>query len=165
MQEVVRTWYPNYKISSEHTILEIKQIYVWVVSSDNKVAIVSKSNGQFQFPGGHPEKGESLLDTALREVYEEAGFDISPFESDIKQFGYYLIEEDGEKYLQLRLLLILKEHSDIYPLKVNEKKDEERPVQSARWVSLFDLPEYIPWTKGLEEYNKVIVAVKQKTVQ
>lgn len=162
MQKVTRTWYENNQISPEHIDLEVKQIYVWVISKDNMIAIVTKSNGDSQFPGGHPEKGENHIETAVREVNEEAGLDISSYTAELTQFGYYLVEEEGEKYLQLRYWLKLPNESLEYSLFMNEKLDEERPVISARWVDLLNLPAYIPWTEGLEEYRNVMDLVLNK---
>ena len=160
--KATRTWYENNQISPEHIDLEVKQIYVWVVSRDNMVAIVTKSNGESQFPGGHTEQGENHIETAVREVSEEAGLDISSYISELIQFGYYLVEEVGEKYLQLRFLLKLPKESQESPLFMNEKSEEERPVESAQWVSLLNLSTYIPWTKCLEEYENVIELVSSK---
>ena len=142
--------------------LEVKQIYVWIISKDNMVAIVTKSNGDSQFPGGHPEKGENYIETSQREVNEESGLDISSYISELSQFGYYLVEEKGEKYLQLRFLLKLPKESQELPLFMNENSKEERPVISAQWVELLNLPNYIPWTKDLDEYKNVINLVLSK---
>lgn len=161
IMKTVRKWYENVQISPEHSSLEIRQIYVWVVSKDNMVAIVTKSNGDSQFPGGHPEKEESHLETAQREVIEEAGLDITSYISHLKFIGYYLIEENDENYLQLRYVLHLPMKSEVYPLSMNERSDEERPVVSAKWVELKKLSEYIPWVKGLKEYTDVIDLVSK----
>ncbi len=161
-KHTLMTWYECSTISKEHTDFKVKQVYVWVISSDNRVAIVTKNNGNSQFPGGHPEKGENHIETAKREVYEEAGLDITSYLSNLIPFGYYLVEEDDEKYLQLRYLLKLQNKAEDFNLFVNEKSDEERPVESTRWVNLLDLPNYIPWTKDLDEYKKVMELVLNK---
>lgn len=160
--KATRTWYKSNLISTEHTNLEIRQIYVWVITKNNMVAIVTKSNGDSQFPGGHPEKGENHIQTAQREVKEETGLDISEFISELKQFGYYLVEENNERYLQLRFILKLPYNDNEYLLSVNENLDEERPVESAQWVDLFKLPKYISWTKELEEYLNIINMVSDR---
>ena len=37
---------------------------------------VSKSWGGVTFPGGHIEKGESIVESVIREIKEETGLDI-----------------------------------------------------------------------------------------
>jgi len=160
--KATRTWCNNKRINPDHLNLEIRQIYIWLISKDNKVAIVTKSNGDSQFPGGHPEKEESHRETAQREVNEETGLDISSYISELSQFGYYLVEEDGVQYLQLRFLLKLPGNGQTFPLSVNENSDEERPVESAMWVDLLNLPNYILWTKDLVEYKDVMDLVLNK---
>lgn len=161
-KKFTRNWFESKEISLEHIGLEVRQIYVWVVSDDNMVVIVTKDDENSQFPGGHPEEGEDNVETALREVNEETGLDISLYISNLKFFGYYLIEENNEKYLQLRYILQLPMIAENYTLSMNERSDEKRPVASAQWVELLNLPNYIPWTKGLEEYKYVIDLVQNK---
>lgn len=49
------------------------------------VIIRNKNRGGWEIPGGHREKGETLLATATRELYEETG--ATKFE--LEQFGIY----------------------------------------------------------------------------
>jgi 8-oxo-dGTP pyrophosphatase MutT (NUDIX family) len=149
-------WYENTIISPDHTEAEVTQVYVWIISGDNMVAIVTKDNGDSQLPGGHPEKGEANIKTAQREVLEEIGLDISQFSDKLIQFGYYIIDRKPIDNIQVRYLLELPKKSQSYILHVNEKADETRPVNTAKWVNLYDLPDYIPWTKDLPEYKKVM---------
>lgn len=56
---------------------------------------VSKDWGGLTFPGGHIEKGESLVDSVIREVYEETGLTIEkPRICGTKDW-----EEDGARYI------------------------------------------------------------------
>lgn len=51
--------------------------------STNKVLVQNrkKSYKGLSFPGGHVEKNESLYDSAVREVKEETGLDVSNLKS------------------------------------------------------------------------------------
>ncbi len=121
--------------------------------------IVSKSNGKWVFckhkerdtyevPGGHREDGETILETAKRELYEETGaiaFDIKPIcvysvlgknrvnETGEESFGmlYYAEIETFEQELhsEMEQVLLLDElpgkwtYPQIQPLLVDEVRN------------------------------------------
>lgn len=77
------------------------------VTLTNMVRIQDKQSGKIlvqerrlsypgvAFPGGHVEKGESIYDSAVREIKEETGYDIK----NLKPRGFiYWDNENGDKY-------------------------------------------------------------------
>lgn len=64
----------------------------------------SHGAGEWSFPGGHLEFGETVFATAHREVKEETGLDIRDFElvSVCDEMRY--IETDGKHYLNVSVL-------------------------------------------------------------
>lgn len=171
-----RTWIISKNIKSEHQNIPVTQIYLWLITNDNKIVIVGK-NDKFQMPGGKPESNESQSQTLHRELFEETGINLEEFENKPEMFGYYLIENDYElkqslvhdgvsnsvlihhpnwpdhpKYLQLRYELFVDKSSNEIKLQINEP-DSSDAIQEAKFVDLNSLPEFIPWMKDLEEYN------------
>lgn len=140
--------------------VEIRQVYIWALSLDNKYVLVAKGNQKYHQPGGHPEKGESINQTIIREMYEETGIELT--ESDlenIKFIGYYTVTEDNQTYLQLRFLLKLNKNSTEYNLTPHER-DTEKEEDKIKYVNFFTLEEcfnVISWLKidGAEEVKSL----------
>ena len=152
-----REWIQKELIKTSHSNIPIRQIYLWVVTQDNKVAIVGRNN-KYQFPGGKPNPGESKDDTIRRELNEETSLVLEDLDSDPIFFGYYLITNDETfgDFLQLRYVLNTPKNSSELTLKTNENEDDIDTMEDAKFVKLVELPKHIPWTDGLEEYKYVI---------
>ena len=117
----------------------IRQIYVWLLTSDNQLVIVSNDGEHWQLPGGKPSNGEGVLQAANREVYEETGLDISG-NSPIF-FGEYTIDDHSsdtlQRYRQVRAYMYLQ--TDV--------------VHHVRTVPLSEVGRHIKWLPYSEEYN------------
>ena len=87
MQEIIT----NYDNLKEEDVTEVvKRVKILLINSHNEI-LLGYSNHEYQFPGGHVEEGEELVDTVNREITEETGMvlnlkDINPF---AKAVGYY----------------------------------------------------------------------------
>jgi 8-oxo-dGTP pyrophosphatase MutT (NUDIX family)/catechol 2,3-dioxygenase-like lactoylglutathione lyase family enzyme len=154
-----RTWFTEKEIRAEHKDLSIRQTYLWLISSDNKVVIVG-DGGKWQLPGGKPAEDESISDTLKRECWEEAGLKLDEYAAKPALFGYYLIENDvnpkwksGDPYLQIRYVLKVNKKSSEIELTVNEREDDLDTLEEAKFVDLYSLTDHIAWCDDdLEEY-------------
>ena len=110
----------------------IRQIYVWLLTSDNQLVIVSNDGEHWQLPGGKPSNGEGVLQAANREVYEETGLDISG-NSPIF-FGEYTIDDHSSDTLQ-------------------RYRQVRAYMYHVRTVPLSEVGRHIKWLPYSEEYN------------
>lgn len=77
-----------------------RTVHVWLLNSKNELLIQKRASDKETFPNlwaisiaGHVRSGEEAIDTALREIKEEIGLDVSPnmltFLFDIKRNQEY----------------------------------------------------------------------------
>ena len=57
-----------------------------VLNQENKILIVNQNHDSWSLPKGHVDPGETILEAAKREIYEESG--VSQLEY-IKDLGFY----------------------------------------------------------------------------
>lgn len=148
-------WNESNKIKSEHTSLEVKQVYGWIVTKDGHLVLVSKDNVKWQFPGGKPNSGESLLETLTREVFEETSLDISNMKKEF--FGYYeIVSEDKPSYLQIRYLVVCDKDSNELKLGISNEDEIQRSEDVVKYVNCYNIKDtlkLIPWLGETEEYK------------
>lgn len=152
-------WYGVNSIKNVHREIEVRQIYMWLTTEDKKVAVVSKDKENWQFPGGKPKLDENRLETMRRELLEETGLRMSKLKTTPMFFGYYFIQKEGEEFLQLRYLLLADLNSKKLDLKPQENPIDPDPIIEAKFIELSKLPEVIPWTEGLAEYEWILANV------
>ncbi len=81
---------------------------VVILNDKNEVLLglrsASHGSGEWSFPGGHMEFGETVFETARREIREETGLDIKEFEliSVCDEMRY--IRSDNKHYVNLGVL-------------------------------------------------------------
>lgn len=49
-----------------------------IIRRDGKYLLIHSKYGDYKFPGGGMEEGENQIDTLIREIKEETGFDVIP---------------------------------------------------------------------------------------
>jgi len=80
----------KYNLTDSDMTEVVKRVKVLLVNSNSEV-LLGYSHNNYQFPGGHVEDDETLIQTVNREVLEETGIELNV--TNIKPFacaiGYY----------------------------------------------------------------------------
>ena len=72
----------NYDYLNEEDITDVStRVKALIINSDKEI-LLGKSDISYQFPGGHLEDNESLIEALKREVLEETGIELSNEEID-----------------------------------------------------------------------------------
>lgn len=66
-------------------------------NADLSFLLVHQTAGHWGFPKGHPNLGESEIETALRELREETGIDKCKIINDFKYLQNYSFKKDGAR--------------------------------------------------------------------
>jgi 8-oxo-dGTP pyrophosphatase MutT (NUDIX family) len=154
---MTRDWFESNLILPEHQELPVRQVYVWLATTDERIVIIRLENGNWQFPGGKPEPDDDTLEaTAIREVAEETGLDISEQKDELDFFGYYVITGDRyspDPYLQVRYLLKLKTLSTELKFNIAEPEQDNK-VLEAHALTIPEAYERITWLSETEELKR-----------
>ncbi|MBS4200901.1 NUDIX hydrolase [Bacillus sp. FJAT-49732] len=124
-------------VGHEKVIMVVAGAFVF--DEENRVLMQKRSdNGQWGFPGGFMELGESVQDTAKREVYEETGLQLEKLEL----FGIYSGSEydktfaNGDQVSLVQVVFICRQY------KGNLVVSNEESIQN-KFFALEKLPQNI----------------------
>lgn len=112
----------------------------------DKVVVVRAwgQNARWGFPRGKLSKDETELDAAVREVFEETGFDMGPY---VDETTPYVDSMSGGRYSRIFIVTDVSEHT------VFETRTRKE-ISDIKWVSLSALPES---PKAAKVQQKVIL--------
>ncbi len=131
-------WFDNTDFSK---LENIKQVYGVLFNNKGELLIVN-TVGNWQLPGGKPEKMEELKETLVREVKEEASVEIE----DIKPIGYQVISEikgdgNGPEFCQIRFAAKIKKLNKI------DTDPATGKIPKRKFIKKSEFLEYCPWGK------------------
>jgi len=131
-REVYLEWFETQNYPRD---INISQVLGFCLNKNKKILIIKNQRG-WNFPGGHPKKGESPEETLRREIMEEANVTIK----NPRLIGYMEVQDqqnqsvEGKHYIQLRYLAEIDKIFDF-------KKEFETSLRA--FIPLTKLPEYI----------------------
>lgn len=101
-----------------------------VLNSKGQVLIVSQNGNSWSLPKGHLDFGETPLEAAQREIYEESGVSHLKLVRDLGSYERYKIGlKEGEDPSELKTIHLFLFKTDQEVLKPVDPKNPE-----ARWV-------------------------------
>jgi len=103
-----------------------------VLNNDNKILIVNQNHDSWSLPKGHIDPGETALEAAKREIYEESGVQELKYICELGFYERYKIGLDGnddfDELKQIYLFLFKTQQVELNPI------DPMNP--EARWCSI-----------------------------
>jgi 8-oxo-dGTP pyrophosphatase MutT (NUDIX family) len=133
-----------------------------ILGPENKLLLVNQHNNSWSFPKGGVEAGETTLDAAKREVYEEAGITELEFLAELGSYERYSLGKDGTTEdvsygLRTRTFFLFRTEQSPKPDNVE--------TTDVRWVSIDEAVALLTHPKDrefLESVRSTIEAVALK---
>ena len=130
--------------------LEVRQVYGFIFSVEGRVLLL-EDGGQYNLPGGKPEKGETSFETLIRESAEEVQVTIS----SIEYLGYQLIAADRD-FAQVRLVALIDQIEQTAP------DPSTGRCYTRLWVPPTELNDLLKWgDSGNEQIACAMAAVSK----
>ncbi|WP_456278929.1 NUDIX hydrolase [Bacillus sp. AK128] len=127
---------------------------VLVINEDNELLLQHRRDGSWGVPGGLMEVGESLEDTARREVKEETGLEVGEIELLDVCSGpdYFLRLPNGDEIYSITAVYLTKQSKGTIIM------DDSESIE-LQYFNINDLP------KGLNEANRKYIEVYLKKMK
>ena len=123
-----------------------------VVNKNGQVLVVNQKGRAWSLPKGHIDSGESKLDAAKREIYEESGVNRLELISELGSYQRYKIGLDGgddvSESKTISMFLFKTDQDELNPL------DPENP--EARWVDKTEVAGLLTSRKDKEFFLSIV---------
>lgn len=144
MKEIVTN---KYNLKEEDMTEVVKRVKILLINSNDEI-LLGYSHHNYQFPGGHVEENEELIDTVNREILEETGMDLklTDLEPFARNLGYYKDWPEEGKNRKIEIYY--------YEVKTDEKPNlDNTSYTESEKDGNFEL-RYIPLSNVEEELKK-----------
>jgi len=108
-----------------------KPVWIWIINNKNKILVQKRAATKKNHPnlwdmpcGGHVIAGESSIEGAIREVFEELGVKTNP--TDYKFITEYIFDKNYE----LAQIYLLR-----FDLDIKEFKLQKEEVEEVKWLT------------------------------
>ena len=103
-------------------------IILYDIQNKKYFLVKGKKSNKWGFPKGHMEEGESEIDTARREFYEETGYNL-PFSSSMDK--KYIVKNN------IYFIVIIERCNDL--IQISEEIPDKNEIQELKWLSINDI--------------------------
>lgn len=128
-----------------------------VINKDGLVLVVNQKGQSWSLPKGHINEGESTLDAAKREIYEESGINQLELLSDLGNYQRCKIalngDDDTSEQKTIFMFLFKTDQSLLNPI------DPENP--EARWVDRSKVSKLLTHRKDKEFFLSIVDKIKE----
>ncbi|MBI2047522.1 MAG: NUDIX domain-containing protein [Parcubacteria group bacterium] len=136
----------------ENKIRNTKSAGGVVLNKEGKVLVVNQKGTSWSLPKGHIDEGETTLEAAKREIYEESGIKKLKFIQELEVYDRYKIgKHGGEDRLELKTIFMFLFKTIQYDLKPIDSDNPE-----ARWVSKEKVSELLTHPKDKEFFQRAL---------
>ena len=134
---------------NQKTIISCMGVVTYINNEKIYVALLKDKDNNWVLPKGHFKEGESFVETAIREVYEETNIKlkIEDLVDKIGEFNYFSDLENSNKNIKVYLFKILKPQK-IIPL-------EKENFVEGKWLLLEDAINEITYQEQRDILKKV----------
>lgn len=137
-----------------------------VVGLDGRVVVVHQWGATWSFPKGGVEHGESHLDAARREIWEETGISDLELHAELGSYERYSMGRDHGELVHVGMR---KRTFYLFSTRATDLVPQEHEVTDARFVTLDQAMELLTHHKDKEFLSHVRAAVedlaKKRTTQ
>lgn len=121
-----------------------------IIIENEKILLVKQTSGNWGFPKGHLEKGESETEAAIRETKEETNLDVTILDENKR----YSIEYDTNKGAHKEAVYFLAKKNS------NNITRQESEITEIRWFNFKEAIETISFENAKELLRKVLTDLK-----
>ena len=130
-----------------------------IINNKDEVVIVNQNYDSWSLPKGHIDEGETIMEAAIREIYEETGIKNPRLIKSLGSFGRYRIGLDGKddksEYKTIHLFLFSSSKKKLEPI------DENNPI--AKWVSYKEASNLLTHVNDKKFFNKCIKEMENES--
>ena len=123
-----------------------------IIINNNKVLVVKQVNGDYGFPKGHIEAGETEVECAVRETFEEVGLKVKVDPSLKFSVSYYV---HGNTPKRATYFISFLDDSEDFVI-------QEEEIEEAMWVYIDEVYDILPfsnlkklWATAYSKYLEV----------